>query len=125
VTRLEALDALPAEALVPVGFVREALAEARAATGDGLVDLTVEDVAGVLGRAPSTIRTWLGAGQLEGYKLRGREWRVPREALEKLRDETRAGAVGPSPGFRDRPAERERDRLGDWRDEIGADDAAD
>jgi len=105
-SRLDALDALPDESLVPVGFVREAIAEARAGSGDGLADLTVEDVAAVLGRAPSTIRTWLGAGELDGYKLRRREWRVPREALEELRDEARAGAVGPSPGFRDRPAER-------------------
>ena len=44
-------------------------------------DLTVEDVAEEVGRAPSTIRGWLIAGDLRGYKLNRRDWRVTRGAL--------------------------------------------
>ncbi len=59
--------------------------------GDGvsqepLVDLTVEDVAKLVGRAPSTVRWWCQKGTLPGaYRLRNREWRVPRAALRALR----------------------------------------
>jgi excisionase family DNA binding protein len=45
-------------------------------------DLTVEGVAEQVGRAPSTVRGWLIAGQLQGYKLNGRDWRVTRRALQ-------------------------------------------
>ena len=44
-------------------------------------DLTVEEVASEVGRAPSTVRGWLIAGELRGYKLNRRDWRVPRSAL--------------------------------------------
>jgi len=46
-------------------------------------DLTVEDVAEEVGRAPSTVRGWLIAGDLRGYKLNGRDWRIPRAALRE------------------------------------------
>lgn len=44
-------------------------------------DLSVEEVAEEVGRAPSTVRGWLIAGDLTGYKLNGRDWRVTRGAL--------------------------------------------
>lgn len=44
-------------------------------------DLSVEEVAEETGRAPSTVRGWLIRGELQGYKLNGRDWRVPRPAL--------------------------------------------
>ena len=44
-------------------------------------DLTVEEVATATGRASSTVRGWLLAGDLPGYKLNGRDWRVRRSAL--------------------------------------------
>ena len=44
-------------------------------------DLTVEEVGEETGRAPSTVRGWLIAGALRGYKLNDRDWRVPRSAL--------------------------------------------
>lgn len=44
-------------------------------------DLRVEEVADETGRAPSTVRGWLIAGHLRGYKMNGRDWRVPRDAL--------------------------------------------
>lgn len=49
-------------------------------------DLTVEDVAEAMGRAASTVRGWLIAGHLRGYKLNGRDWRVPRSALREYLD---------------------------------------
>ena len=44
-------------------------------------DLTVEEVAEDTGRAPSTVRGWLIAGALRGFKLNNRDWRIPRPAL--------------------------------------------
>ena len=44
-------------------------------------DMTVEEVAEEVQRSPSTIRRWLIAGELRGYKLQGRDWRVTRPAL--------------------------------------------
>ncbi len=49
-------------------------------------DLTVEEVAVEMGRSPSTVRSWLIAELLDGYKLRGKAWRVPRAALRAFRD---------------------------------------
>ena len=49
-------------------------------------DLTVEDVAEEVGRAPSTVRGWLADGEMRGYKLNGRDWRVPRSALRAYLD---------------------------------------
>ena len=46
-------------------------------------DMSVEQVALEVQRSPSTIRRWLIAGELRGYKLQGRDWRVPRPALRE------------------------------------------
>ena len=46
-------------------------------------DLTVEEVAEETGRAASTVRGWLLAGVLRGYKLNGRDWRIPHPALRE------------------------------------------
>jgi excisionase family DNA binding protein len=45
-------------------------------------DLTVDEVADETHRAPSTVRGWLIAGELNGYKLNRRDWRIPRSALQ-------------------------------------------
>jgi len=52
-----------------------------------LRDLRVEDEADETCRSPSTVRTWLISGQLRGYKLQGRAWRVPRSALRAFLDD--------------------------------------
>lgn len=58
-------------------------------------DLTVHEVAEETQRAASTVRGWLIDGQLEGYKLRGRDWRVTRAALRRfLAGETESQADG-------------------------------
>lgn len=59
-------------------------------------DMTVPEVAEETRRAPSTVRTWLSSGGLQGYKLNGRDWRVPRRALRAYLDgQRRSGRRGP------------------------------
>lgn len=47
-------------------------------------DLTVPEVAEETQRATSTVRGWLIAGDLRGYKLNNRDWRVPRSSLREF-----------------------------------------
>lgn len=54
-------------------------------------DLTVEEVAEKTQRAPSTVRGWLIAGDLNGYKLNGRDWRITRAALRAYLDNQKEG----------------------------------
>ncbi len=49
-------------------------------------DLTVDQVAEQTQRAPSTVRGWLIDGDLRGYKLNGKDWRVTRSALREYLD---------------------------------------
>jgi len=82
---------------------RDRLRQAAAAFADALLDaltgegtgaanapadvpLTVKEVATLLHRSPSTIRGWLVAGVLAGFKLRGRDWRVRRADLQAFLD---------------------------------------
>ena len=44
-------------------------------------DLTVEEVGEHFRRAPSTVRGWLARGELRGYKLNRRDWRIPPSAI--------------------------------------------
>lgn len=57
-------------------------------------DLSVDEVAQDTGRAPSTVRGWLIAGALRGYKLNGRDWRVTRAALREYLDRQAVEAEG-------------------------------
>ena len=73
---------------------------------DGILgDLTLVQVADALDRSVSTIRTWCNSNRMVGaYKL-GRSWRIPRAALDSLRN----GPVeAPTPLSRDAD-------LGAWR----------
>lgn len=84
--RLAAMvEALPdgASVALPVGWLRAELeAEGAESSSAPLADLTVEALAAELGRSPSTVRGWLIEGSVPGaYKLRGREWRIPRAAV--------------------------------------------
>ncbi len=108
------VDVAPLDATVPVRWLAEQLAldaaEAPspltlASNGDdvrALVDLTVGELAAVLNRSTSTIRMWIGAGQLPGaYRLHGREWRVPRDAIvtmqRKAVEAARSSVAPPTP----------------------------
>ena len=72
------------------------------------VDLTVAELAQRFRRSPSTVRQWLESGQLEGYKLFGREWRVPAAAVAAFQERQRLGSGSDS-------AVKNRASLGDWR----------
>ena len=76
---------------------------------DSARDLTVKEVAKETGRAPSTIRDWLSSGALRGYKLNGRDWRIPRAALREYLEvqATKASKTPPGEGGVDVAAWRE------------------
>ena len=102
---------------LPVGWLRAQLEE----DGGGLtaeepiVDLTAEEFAELLGRKPSTIRGWLIAGEIvEAYKLKGREWRIPRAAARRYLDAQRNGG-GQTPVAEELPKHRSGHRRGAWR----------
>ena len=53
-------------------------------------DLTPEEFGAVLHRSPVTVRSYCNAGLLPGaYRLRGRQWRIPRAALEEFQESER------------------------------------
>jgi|GEM_PF-3916066 len=92
-TALTALvAAAPPDATVPVRWIGELLASEsntvalQPSVADSLsVDLTVVQVATRFGKGPSTVRTWLARGELEGaYRLHGHEWRIPLAAVVAL-----------------------------------------
>lgn len=98
------VDALPpgAAATLP----RDTLAEwIGAEDPEPLADLTVKEVAEIVKRAPSTVRGWCQAGELDSYLFQGREYRVTRAALRAFQD--RQAAPEDDPGD---------DDLSSWRD---------
>jgi excisionase family DNA binding protein len=83
---------LPDEAMVPVGWVRGQLEVEQQPAEERLADYTVAEVAEELERAPSTVRGWLNRDELPGaYRLKGREWRIPRDALATFLEAARTG----------------------------------
>lgn len=90
VTRLQALaESLPdgGSAVVPKPTLLEWAAAIKVASPNG--DLTVREISERFGRAPSTIRSWLEQGLLRGYRLRGREWRVPPASIAEFEERER------------------------------------
>lgn len=73
-------------------------------------DLTVEDVAEEVSRAASTVRGWLNSGELDGYKLNGRDWRVPRDSLRQYLQGQRKGSQTENTNT--------EVRLDSWRDHV-------
>lgn len=103
----QALDPLPDEATVPVRWIRELLGSVGTSS---LVDSTVGDVAAAVGRAPSTVRGWCRAGRLpDAYRLHGREWRIPAESLQALRQNATTNNKDKA------PSRRRKADLADWR----------
>ena len=102
------LGQLPPDAQVPVRWVLENLGEGQ---GSDLADLTLEQVADKVGRAPSTVRGWCNSGRMAGaYRLRGREWRVPQDALRRFVEAERNQEGRPSTVRSRGPVD-----LGSWR----------
>lgn len=79
----------------------------------GNSELTAAEVAAEVGRAPSTVRGWLISGDLRGYKLNGRDWRVPRASLRAyLEEQSNPAPVGEPDGEVDISAWRRVERAG-------------
>lgn len=110
------LEGLPPGSAVslPVDWLRAQLraVEEPLLQVDPVADLTVKELADELGRSVSTVRTWLSAGLIpRAYKLRDREWRVPRAGVREFLDHQACGT-------RPRAVSSERGRqvdLGSWR----------
>jgi transposase len=55
-----------------------------------LVDLTIQEVATMFGKRPSTMRAWVERGDFAGaYKLHGKEWRVPVDSVRQFQAQQR------------------------------------
>lgn len=79
---LEQLRRMPPGSLVPRDWLLAELERGAPAEPAGGMDPTIAQVATECGRSPSTVRNWLSQGLLPGaYRLRGREWRIPRATL--------------------------------------------
>ena len=93
------LEALPPGSLVPrdwvLGLVADGEARTPAPRGTSAVDLTVEGVAELFGKRPSTVRFWIERGHFPGaYKLHGKQWRVPPAAIEAFQRTQQAASGG-------------------------------
>lgn len=76
---------------LPVATIREWL-EDSSQDDEPVSDLTVEEVAKIVDRAPSTVRGWLVSDEIpQAYKFKG-EWRVPPAALEAFFEHKRSGS---------------------------------
>ncbi|CAN5212861.1 hypothetical protein BH18GEM1_BH18GEM1_22450 [soil metagenome] len=86
-----AIASLPGDAFVPVAWLRELMGDGVVATTTATmpIDLTVLQVAELLGLSASTVRGYCAAGTLAAYRRAGREWRVPRPAVRAYLDAER------------------------------------
>ena len=84
------IDGLPSGSAVTLSadWLRAQLERDGREDKDGVSDLTVGELAEELGRSVSAVRGWLAVKLVPGaYKLRGREWRVPRAGLRQFLDQ--------------------------------------
>lgn len=75
-------------------------------------DLTISEVASYFKRSQSTVRGWLGRGELRGYKLNRRDWRVPPSALAEYQEAQQELAGAPDEEVDIREWRRETERCG-------------
>ncbi len=101
------LQALPPGSLVPRDWILGRLADHPPAPGAPFpvpapaVDLTVDNLATLFGKRPSTVRAWIERGDFPGaYKLHGKEWRVPPSALDAFQQTQRAWSAKPQAGVK-------------------------
>ena len=78
---------------LPVPWLRDLLD----AVGDSseIRLLNLEETAELVGRSVSTVRTWLNTGQLGGFKLNGRSWRIRESALRNFIERQESGEHEP------------------------------
>jgi len=79
------VEALPidGEVILKVKTLSEWLDEAGPGGFDP--DYTVKDVAELYGKTPCTVTAWIRDKKLRAYKLNGKEYRIPADALEEFR----------------------------------------
>jgi len=80
---------MPPGTLVPRDWLLDRLsgAETAQASSTALVDLTIQDLAKMFGKRPSTVRAWAERGDFAGaYKLHGKEWRVPADSVREFQE---------------------------------------
>jgi excisionase family DNA binding protein len=83
---------MPPGTLVPRDWLLDRLsgAETAQAPSTALVDLTIQDLAKMFGKRPSTVRAWVERGDFAGaYKLHGKEWRVPADSVREFQEQQR------------------------------------
>ena len=121
VDRLKAIiDGMPdgGSVSLPVTWLRNLLDAEDDSLGTGRL-LTLEEAGDIVGRSPSTVRTWLNTGQLDGFKLNARSWRIRESALRSFIERQESGEHEPptvrSPGAVD---------LGTWREHMPSDKGA-
>ena len=115
IDRLKAIiDVMPngGSVSLPVTWLRDLLdAEGDSPGMDRL--LTREEVSEVVGRSPSTVRTWLNTSRLDGFKLNGRAWRIRESAPRSFIERQESGEHEPPTIRSPRSVE-----LGDWRNHV-------
>ncbi len=111
----EILAALPATALLPVGWVIEQLADAAPSPAQPANDLSASQFAQLVGRSSDTVRAWCLGGHVPGaYKLpsvSGRAaWRIPAASVELFRQQQK-----PRTSLQLTAAAEPAPTIGDWR----------
>jgi excisionase family DNA binding protein len=124
-TRLAALcDASPPGTLIqlPVDWLRAELAKQGEAGHSGTdrelepqADLTVEEVAKIVGRRPGTVRDWIRQDKLRAYLFNDREYRVSRAALQEYLDAQRGAEKGRAGEPQSARGATGASGLGSWR----------
>lgn len=117
-----AMERLPPDTSIPVMMLPSELAVAMFFGGErgpaphpetaNVVDLTVDEVAALLNRAASTVRSWCHSGKLKAYRLNGREYRITHAALAEFQTAQRER---PEPGRR-----TARPKIDEWKNHSRA-----
>ena len=121
--RLRALRAIvedtPADGTVtvPVTWLQDLL-DAESDSSDMRL-LTLQEIAEFVGRSVSTVRTWVNTGQLDGFKLNGRSWRIRERAFKEFIERQQSGEPEP-PAIRSSASVD----LGAWRKHIKTENGA-
>ena len=121
IDRLRAIvESMPADASVTfsVVWLRDLLSAEGDSPGTDRL-LTLEEAGNIVGRSPSTVRTWLNTGQLDGFKLNGRAWGIPERALHEFIENQQSGGHEP-PAIRSSASAD----LGGWREHFKAENGA-
>ena len=103
--------------LIPRDWLLEQLKGVDGDAGDPLADMTIEEAGVVLGRSLSPVREYCRRDLLPGaYRQRGREWKVPREAIRAFQRAEASDKKPPTPNDRRAPA-----HLSSWRHKVTED----